>query len=204
MERKIFFSLEDYKANYEAIKNEFIDAYVDNDEITFISDQINLYKTCKKNSEVITLLVGGCLIEDTDANLRGWDIIQEVGDAIKINGNRKEIDFEKAKKYTLSFNKIIDYLTDKIEKENIAPGKLSFIGKKTEFVELIKALHENGNFGNRPITEVYNVMSNFFNIELGDNPSKFLTDIKKRDNGSETLFIDKLKFSLYNHITKKD
>lgn len=73
---------------------------------------------------------------------------------------------------------------------------------QTELIELVKALIENGTITGKQ-KDIINDFSNFFNIEV-NNPDKLITDLKKRNNGSETLFLDKLKTSLFNHFTKEN
>lgn len=76
---------------------------------------------------------------------------------------------------------------------------LKWNGTQTEFIELVKSLIENGNIKGTQ-TEIITKLSNVFNIEI-KHPSKLITDIKTRNNGSETLFLDKLQKSLFDYIT---
>lgn len=78
---------------------------------------------------------------------------------------------------------------------------LNWNGTQTEFIELIKALVENGNIKGTQ-TEIISKLSNVFNIDI-KHPNKLITDIKKRNNGSETLFLDKLQKSLLDYITQE-
>ncbi len=84
-------------------------------------------------------------------------------------------------------------------KEPAPENCLNWIGSQTEFIELIKALIENGNIKGTQI-EIISKLSNVFNIEI-KNPSKLINDLKLRNNESETLFLDKLKKSLFDYIT---
>lgn len=74
-------------------------------------------------------------------------------------------------------------------------------GSQTDLIELIKSLIENGAVKGIQ-KDIINSFTSFFEIEI-KNPDKLITDIKKRNIGSETLFIDKLKKSLYDYITKE-
>lgn len=76
---------------------------------------------------------------------------------------------------------------------------LKWNGTQTEFIELVKALIENGNVKGTQ-TEIINKLSNVFNIKI-NNENKLINDIKTRNNGSETLFIDRLQKSLFDYIT---
>lgn len=78
-------------------------------------------------------------------------------------------------------------------------SKLNWQGTQTEFIELIKALIQNENIKGTQ-TEIIKTLSGVFNIEI-KNPNKIITDIKNRNNGSETLFLDKLKKALFDYIT---
>jgi len=105
-----------------------------------------------------------------------------------------------------SFKKMQSKLSEmeyKGEKETYSKiKKLNWQGTQTEFMELIKALIENGTLKGTQ-KEIIKHASKFFNIEI-KNPDKLITDIKKRNIGSETLYIDKLRTSLYNYITKEN
>lgn len=86
---------------------------------------------------------------------------------------------------------------EKLEQKEIS--KLKFHGNQTAFIELIKALITNENLKGTQ-KDIINTLSDFFDIEI-KNPNKIINDIKNRNNGSETLFLDELKKSLFNHIT---
>ena len=78
--------------------------------------------------------------------------------------------------------------------------KLNWYGSQTEFIELIKALIENNTLRGtqKAIIESTSV---FFGLTI-NNPDKLIQDVKKRNTGSETLFLDKLKTNLYEYIQK--
>lgn len=71
-------------------------------------------------------------------------------------------------------------------------------GTQTELIELIKALIENGTIKGKQ-KDIISNFSIFFKKEI-KNPNKLIQDIKKRSNGSETLFLDSLKSSLTEFI----
>ncbi|MDB2675734.1 RteC domain-containing protein, partial [Flavobacteriales bacterium] len=73
-------------------------------------------------------------------------------------------------------------------------------GAKIEFVELSKALIESNLFDGTQ-KEIVAKLSAFFEIDIKTYDQK-LTQIKGRNNGSETLFLDQLKQSL-DKYTKK-
>ncbi|MBS9767069.1 MAG: RteC domain-containing protein [Flavobacteriaceae bacterium] len=71
---------------------------------------------------------------------------------------------------------------------------------QTELVELVKALKES-NVIDGTQKDLINTFAVFFGVTI-NNPNKLLQDIKKRNNGSETLFLDKLKEGLLDFINK--
>lgn len=72
---------------------------------------------------------------------------------------------------------------------------------QTELMELVKSLIEHGSVKGKQ-KDIITSFSQFFNINV-NNPDKLLTDIKKRNNGSETLFLDKLKSSFLGYINQE-
>jgi len=77
---------------------------------------------------------------------------------------------------------------------------LKWKGAKIEFVELSKALIESNLFDGTQ-KEIVAKLSAFFEIDIKTYDQK-LTQIKGRNNGSETLFLDQLKQNL-DKYTKK-
>lgn len=98
---------------------------------------------------------------------------------------------------------LMDSLSD-IKNEATMPitSKYKFHGTQTEFIELIKALVENGNLKGVQ-KDIINDLSAFFDIEI-KHPNKLIQDIRKRNIGSETLFLDKLNSSLSDFITREN
>jgi hypothetical protein len=92
-----------------------------------------------------------------------------------------------------------------VQNDNLQPIKpiyentLKWNGTQTEFIELVKSLIENGNVKGTQ-TEIISKLSNVFNIEV-NNPNKLINDLKLRNIDSETLFLDRLKKSLFDYIT---
>jgi hypothetical protein len=80
-------------------------------------------------------------------------------------------------------------------------SSLEWNGTPTELMELIKSLIENRSIKGGTQKEMISIFSDFFGIEI-KNPDKLIQDIKKRNNGSETLFLEKLKTSLFDYIQK--
>ena len=74
--------------------------------------------------------------------------------------------------------------------------------KDTEFMELFKALWENGNFRYKKQGDALIHFSKLFNINI-NNSDTVLQNIRGRNNGSETLFLDKLKSKILSFVNKK-
>lgn len=178
---------ENYSNNLEIHKSE----YTDNCEKTFINKEINTFKFALFSP-----------IEKSDISLI---------DSKKKGDFNFDI-FDLAGNHNLSYSKIIDFLEQRkiqLENENLGTIKtptipvplntLNWNGTQTEFIELVKALIENGNIKGTQ-TEIIKSLSNVFNIKI-NNENKLINDVKTRNNGSETLFIDKLKRALFDYIT---
>lgn len=71
---------------------------------------------------------------------------------------------------------------------------------QTELIELVKALVENGNIKGTQKDAIQD-FSNYFNIKV-NNPNKLIQDIKGRYTDRETIFLDKLKNSLLDYLSK--
>lgn len=114
----------------------------------------------------------------------------------------------KYKNFEYTVNQVIDFINDKKQELNNLPintkqiNKLNWNGTKTELTELIKALIENGNIQGTQ-KDIFNSFTDFLNFDI-NYQSKLINDIKKRNNGSETIFLDKLKSSLLNFINREN
>ena len=75
--------------------------------------------------------------------------------------------------------------------------KLKWTGTEVELVELLYALHTDGNFnnGNISLKDLFDVFGELFDFEV-KNFSRTFTDIKNRTKGDRTVYIDKLKSGL--------
>ncbi|WP_282069199.1 RteC domain-containing protein [Olleya namhaensis] len=80
--------------------------------------------------------------------------------------------------------------------------KVKWNGTNVELIELIKALIENNSLKGQQ-KDIIESFCTFLNVEI-KHPNKTITDIKKRNIDSETLFLDRLKSSLYDYITKEN
>lgn len=183
-----FCSFEVYKKTYNSRKEDFFKTYIDAEEYDFLLEEINGLNALL--SETIEYIDESGYPRDTDTELLST-ILNEV--------NFKNINFSNSKKSLFISEKI-----SKIEQSfnNTAPNSLAWIGGQTELIELIKALIVNGNIKGIQ-KDIINEITSFFNIDI-KHPDKLIVDIKNRNTGSETLFIDKLKSSLYDYITKEN
>lgn len=146
-----FFTKKDYQNNYERLKNEFIEAYVDNDETEFIAQQIKWYEACRANTVIEVIIWGGAVIEDTLPSIKGEGIVGEVD--TKIRKETGSIDPTKCQNFNVSFRKIIEFLREKKKGERRAGPSATqwalyhytlqkckirpmFQNKKEEFAEL--------------------------------------------------------------------
>lgn len=102
----------------------------------------------------------------------------------------------------LEYNDLLDFQLKKKKTPIKTSSDLNWVGGQTELIELIKSLIENGSIKGVQ-KEIIRSFGNFLNIKI-NNPDKLIQDIKTRNNGSETLFIDKLKSSLLGFIKKEN
>ncbi len=117
------------------------------------------------------------------------------------------IDHTKWENFEYSLPRIIDFLKNNVDNTNNVTSNTDIPNiktniKPTELVELVKALYESGTIKGKQ-KDLYAYFAKCFDVEV-NNPSKLLQDIKNRNNGSETLFLDELKTSLFNYITKEN
>ncbi len=124
------------------------------------------------------------------------------------NGGHDGGTFYKAWEIILNNPTIFESIFKKNENQPITSDKVKtdndirWTGTQTELIELTKALIENQSIKGVQ-RDIILEFSKLLNFEI-KNPNKLITDIKKRNIGSETLFIDKLKTSLLNYITKEN
>lgn len=111
----------------------------------------------------------------------------------------------KYKNFEYTVNQILDWIDDKknkLQNTGFIKSNIKWQGTQTELTELIKALIENGNIQGTQ-KDVFNSFTDFLNFDI-NNQSKLINDIKNRNNGSETIFLDKLKSSLLNFINREN
>ena len=114
MNQEIFFTLAEYKQNYERLKNEFVDAYVDNDEEEFISSQVEWYQRCLDN----TILEFGIIADSIGWETKAIKSLEGIVGVVnkKIRNERGVIIKETAQNLNVSFKKILKFLEK--EKQN--------------------------------------------------------------------------------------
>ncbi|HUH26867.1 RteC domain-containing protein [Gelidibacter sp.] len=206
MNIKTHYSLKDFKENYQIDYKEYIEVFNDCSEMQFVIENINHYKICLKN---VTYLKSTSGHEHIETLLTGENFMKDVIDKIT-HKEYLEVYNTPRKRLEYTFLNILDYLkslsikTKNNESQNhvdFLNTNIKFNVSPTELIELTKSLIENGNVKGKQ-KDIINSFARFFNIEV-NNPDKLITDIKKRNTGSETLFIDKLKSSLYDYMTKE-
>ena len=102
-----------------------------------------------------------------------------------------------------NWRKFIELVDEKLNEASTTIKKIETLkwkGSKIEFVELSKALIESDIF-NETQKEIVEKLSIFFNVDIKTYDQK-LTQIKGRNNGSETLFLNKLKQNLDKYLKK--
>jgi len=117
-------------------------------------------------------------------------------------------------KLSQAHNKKIKYLTDmrqsllnndwsikETQPIQTIKSNIKFKGTQTEFIELVKALIENNSIEGNSQKDIINKLSQFLNIDI-KSQSQTISDLKDRQVGNETLFLDKLKSSLLDYISK--
>lgn len=211
--KQLVTTLNEYKEVYNTRLEIYLIQYVDYSEKDFIDKEIIYFDNCLQTSKIEirekTRYIGPDMeLEnyfeyDTDGT---FSVNTEVLSYIKQEGNSEIFDYfdlNLCEKFQLSFKKIIEFLQDKKKELTTQTTQKTqkFYGSQIEFIELIKSLIENGNLKGTQKDIIENC-KNFFDIEI-NNPEKTISDINKRNNGSETLFIDKLKNSLFNYIQQK-
>nr|WP_315165621.1 hypothetical protein [uncultured Flavobacterium sp.] len=222
MEKVIITTFKKYKELYDNRLENHIATYEDYDELHFINSELEFYEICygtanvteqrliKNNRDYIEYEYRYINefeyndINQIDSNINeNYDIKALIKDKSKwlTNGYNLEI----CNQLTTSFTKIIEYLNIKkniLSNDNEFP-KIKFYGSQTEFIELIKALTENGNLKGIQKDNI-EICSKFFDIEI-KNPNKLISDINNtRNTGRETLFLDELKKSFYKYIQNQN
>lgn len=195
MNTEIIFSAKEYKEKYSDLLESYLLEYEDYEEIDFINIEFQRYNDFISDLEQI---------EQTFQNWidMGSDIDYIISESQLYTFHYIDFldcfDYDKRNRSILSFTKIVEFL--EIKKQNPKnENNLNWNGTQTEFIELAKALIENGNIKGTQ-TEIIKSLSNIFNIKI-KNENKIINDIKTRNNGSETLFLNKLKKTLFDYIT---
>ena len=218
MSIEIITTFEKYKESYEVRLENHKATYIDFDELHFINSELGFYQGCYETANVTQqrLIVNNPDYSEYQYRYMNefeyneiWQIDSKFSENYEIKSLIKDerkwltdgYNVEICDQLTTSFAKIIEYLNIKINTLTNSSGfpKVKFHGSQTEFIELIKALTENGNLKGIQKDNI-ELCSKFFDIEI-KNPDQTLTKLKSRNNGSETLFLDRLKISLRKHFT---
>lgn len=228
MREKLITTLKEYKETYRSRLENHESKYVDYDELHFINNELYLYQNC-----FTTANVSERRISEYNKDYEGYrdyylndfefDEMNNEESTGKENYTVKDLikneskfltdgyDLEICNQLTTSFLKIKSFLESKLlelesteQKEIHTDKTLNWIGTQTDLIELIKALIENGNIKVKKGEQgkTIEIFSNFFNSPI-KYPNKLIADLKIRNIESETLFLDQLKKSLFNYITRE-
>ncbi|KAA2218548.1 RteC domain-containing protein [Maribacter flavus] len=127
----------------------------------------------------------------------------EIGKKIRFSRKRTySFLFEKAKQLGYEIKESEDkYGLPKFTYNSNGSGQTSQLldwhGDKSNLIELVKALIENGNLKGQQ-KEIFKVFENIFGLEL--NQDKTISGFKNRISENETKFIDDLRKSLKEYI----
>ncbi|MEJ6735104.1 MAG: RteC domain-containing protein [Flavobacteriales bacterium] len=128
------------------------------------------------------------------------DLISEID--VKEVFNLEELIFKYEFK---NWRKFIELVDEKLNEASTTIKKIETLkwkGTKADFVELSKALILNDMF-NGTQKEIVAKLSAFFEIDV-KTYDQILNQIKGRNNGNETKFLDKIKKNLNNYFEKVD
>ena len=194
MDKEIIFSAKEYKEKYNDLLETYLLEYEDYEEIDFVNTEIQRYNDSINDLEQLENYIQEIVNRDWTPPNVNKSLLKMCCNEFFDGG----IDYIKRDRSILSFTKIIEFLD--IKKQNPKnENNLNWNGTQIEFIELVKALIENGNIKGTQ-TEIIKSLSNIFNFKI-NNENKTINDIKNRNNGSETLFLDKLKKTLFDYIT---
>jgi hypothetical protein len=195
MNKEIIFSAKEYKEKYNDFLQSYLLEYEDYEEIDFINKEIERYSGLIIDLEQLEMTLD--YWEHNDYNI-AFIISESQLYTFHYIDFLDSFDYKKRDRSILSFTKIIEFLDIK-KQDPKNENNLNWNGTQIEFIELVKALIENGNIKGTQ-TETIKSLSNIFNFKI-NNENKTINDIKNRNNGSETLFLDKLKKTLFDYIT---
>jgi hypothetical protein len=182
------------KKKYNDLLETYLLEYEDYEEIDFVNTEIQRYNNSINDLEQLENYIQEIVNRDWAPPNVNKSLLKMCCNEFFDGG----IDYIKRDRSILSFTKIIEFLD--IKKQNPKnENNLNWNGTQIEFIELVKALIENGNIKGTQ-TEIIKSLSNIFNFKI-NNENKTINDIKNRNNGSETLFLDKLKKTLFDYIT---
>lgn len=162
--KQIQLTYNDYTRNYDHYLSEFLNDYEDNTELFFIKEQKLLLDNSLTNiKEVVKNLT-----EEDETKEEWLDLFRN-----RINTTDRIKTFLEQRKQELARE-----LNTTLGRVPATENLLNWKGSQTEFIELIKALIENGNIKGTQ-TEIISKISKVFNIDI-KHPNKLITDIKTK------------------------
>lgn len=179
--RDIYFSLNEYRSNYNNLLNDFLSKHDDFDEINFIEHELDLYDLCLENA-TLTLYTykGEYKYAVNFGNCRF--IISKIYDSlVTFKKENDGWDLELALKYQVTFKKIIEFLRE-----------------RKDFISDIKTKKYNNLLSNSKTPEVRKLLTKilhnditFFNVinYINDNINKKTHDLFLKEFNSCCQFI---------------
>ena len=141
--RDIYFSLNEYRSNYNNLLNDFLSKHDDFDEINFIEHELDLYDLCLENATLTPYTFKGELKYAINfGNCRF--IISKIYDSlVTFKKENDGWDLELALKYQVTFKKIIDFLKERKELvSNINSKKYNNLISTAKTPEVRKLLND--------------------------------------------------------------
>lgn len=114
--REIFFTLKEYKANYQRLLSEYLLIHEDFDESQFVNYELDLYDLCSKHVVFNSYYEKGVLRYSFNFDECTFLINKLYDNLVKFDSIYDGWDLELAMRYRSSFDKIIDFLLIKKDK----------------------------------------------------------------------------------------
>ena len=172
----IYYTLKEYKDNYNKTHELFINKHNDATELDFIQNQISNYKTYIENVTFIEWEYEPRVIIESE--IKGENMVSEIIEQVK-ESKTKKIDYEKCNNFYYSFKAIITYLEDKRK-------------------EIQKPTQNNDTLDNKKETKTLVLQGRKLNLLERYEISRSILDI---DNKIRTLNIsDTEKYKLLGYI----
>ncbi len=194
--RDIYFSLNEYRSNYNNLLNDFLSKHDDFDEINFIEHELDLYDLCLENATLTPYTFKGELKYAINfGNCRF--IISKIYDSlVTFKKENDGWDLELALKYQVTFKKIIEFLRE-----------------RKDFISDIKTKKYNNLLSNSKTPEVRKLLTKILHNDvtiinvinyIKDNTNKKTHDLFLKEFNSCCQFIfNEFMFKVKDEDIKK-